>query len=175
MYRKKKILDIDHKKKVITLKEIFYILAKNKIWFAVTFLVVSICGLIFTFIRPTIYSMEASIILSDNYEYYDDFLLENFPGESKNLWLYEESKNKENENKILNTIDSEINSSEFIRELKNLISFDIDFDELAKSIYSYRKTGKILTIKTVHIDGGKAYEILEKSVYLLKNSKRAEF
>lgn len=162
------------RKKVKTLKEIFYILVKNKIWFAVTFLVVFICGLIFTFIRPTIYSMEASIRLSDNYEYYDDFLLENFPGESKNLWLYEESKIKENENKIINKIDSEINSSEFIRELKNLISFDIDFDELEKSIYSYRKTGKMLTIKTVHIDGGKAYEILEKSVYLLKNSKIAE-
>ncbi|GAH07612.1 unnamed protein product, partial [marine sediment metagenome] len=62
MYSKKIILDIDHKKNLITLKDIFYILVKNKIWFAATFLVVFICGLIFTFIRPTIYSMETSII-----------------------------------------------------------------------------------------------------------------
>lgn len=169
-----KKLNDNCRKKVITLKDIFYILVKTKLWFTITFLVVFTAGLIFTFIRPTIYSVEASIRLSDNYKYYNDFLLENFPNISENLWLYEESKIKENESKIIDVIDNEIGSSEFMGELKSLLSFDIDFDELEKSIYSYRKQDKILTIKTVYNNEQKTYEILEKSVDLLKNSKRAE-
>lgn len=167
-------MNSNSKKGEITLKVISHILVKNKLWFLITFLIVFAGGLIFSLASAYPHSIDASIKLTDNYKYYDDFLLENFPEKTENLWLYKESETGDKEIKILDSIQSEILSDNFLKELKGKLSFDISLENLKKSIYSYRENSKNLTVKIVYNDPEKTFEIANKLIELLRFSKEAE-
>lgn len=162
------------KKGEITLKVIFHILVKNKFWFLITFLIVFTGGLIFSLVSTYPHSIDTSIKLTDNYKYYDDFLLENFPEKTENLWLYKESEIKDKEIKILDSMQSEILSDNFLKELKRRLSFDISLEKLKKSIYSFRENSRNLTIKIVYNDPEKTFEIANELTKLLKFNKESE-
>ncbi len=162
------------KKGEITLKDIFHILVKNKLWFLIAFLIVFAGGLIFSLVSTYPHSIDASIKLTDNYKYYDDFLLENFPEKTENLWLYEESEIKDKEIKILDSMQSEILSDNFLKELKRQLSFDISLEKLKKSIYSFRENSRNLTIKIVYNDPEKTFEIENELTKLLKFNKESK-
>lgn len=167
-------MNLNYKKGETILKDIFYILVKNKLWFLIAFLIVFTGGLIFSLVSTYLHSIDTSIKLTDNYKYYDDFLLENFPEKTENLWLYEESEIKDKEIKILDSMQSEILSDNFLKELKRQLSFDISLEKLKKSIYPYRENSRNLTIKIVHHDMGKTFEIENELIKLLKINKESE-
>ncbi len=167
-------MNLNTKKGEITLKLIFHILVKNKFWFLITFLIVFTGGLIFSLISTYPHSIDASIKLTDNYKYYDDFLLENFPEKTENLWLYKESEIKDKEIKILDSMQSEILSDNFLKELKRQLSFDISLEKLKKSIYSFRENSRNLTVKIVYNDPEKTFEIANELIELLKINKESE-
>jgi len=167
-------LNSNTKKGEITLKVIFHILVKNKFWFLITFLIVFIGGLIFSLVSTYPHSIDTSIKLTDNYKYYDDFLLENFPEKTENLWLYEESEIKDKEIKILDSMQSEILSDNFLKELKRQLSFDISLEKIKKSIYSFRENSRSLTIEIVYNDPEKTFEIVNELTKLLKFNKESE-
>lgn len=167
-------MNLNYKKGETTLKDIFHILVKNKVWFLITFLVVFTGGLIFSLVSTYPHSIDTSIKLTDNYKYYDDFLLENFPEKTENLWLYEESEIKDKEIKILDSIQSEILSDNFLKELKRQLSFDISLEKLKKSIYSFMENSRNLTIKIVYNDPEKTFEIANELTKLLKFNKESE-
>ena len=169
-----KNLNSNTKKGEITLKVIFHILVKNKFWFLITFLVVFTGGLIFSLVSTYLHSIDASIKLTDNYKYYDDFLLENFPEKAENLWLYEESEIKDKEIKILDSMQSEILSDSFLKGLKRQLSFDISLEKLKKSIYFFRENSRNLRIKIVYNDPEKTFEIANELTKLLKFNKESE-
>ena len=160
--------------KIITFKDIFHVLVKNKKLFVITFLIIFIAGLIFFFVRVPVYSIEMPVKLSDNYGLYDNFLLNNFPSKSKALWLFKDSKIISEENRILHLIGSEIASDQFLYKLVGLLNFSVDFNELKESIYPYQQQSRFLTILVVSDSGEKAYEILEKLIGLLKNEKKEQ-
>lgn len=163
-----------HKKGEMTLKVISHILVKNKWWFLITFFIVFTGGLIFSLVITYQHSIDASIKLTDNYKYYDDFLLENFPEKTENLWLYKESEIKDKEIKILDSIQSEILSDNFLKELKRQLSFDISLEKLKKSIYSFRENSRNLTVKIVYNDPEKTFEIANELIELVKFNKESE-
>ena len=167
-------LNLNPKKGEITLKVIFHILVKNKFWFLITFLIVFTGGLIFSLVSTYLHSIDTSIKLTDNYKYYDDFLLENFPEKTENLWLYEESEIKDKEIKILDSMQREILSDNFLKELKRQLSFDISLEKLKKSIYPYRENNRNLTIKIVHYDMEKTFEIENELIKLLKVNEESK-
>ncbi len=167
-------MNVDLRKGDITVKTIFHILVKNKWWFLVTFLIVFSGGLIFSFVSTYPHSIDTSIKLTNNYKYYDDFLLENFPEKTENLWLYKESEMKDEENKILDSMKSEILSDIFLNELKEQLSFDINLETLKYSIYSYRENNRNLVIKIVYNDSEKLFEIANELMELLKFNKESE-
>ncbi len=167
-------MDLKYKKGEITLKVIFRILVKNKFWFLITFLVVFTGGLIFSLLSTYPYSIETSIKLTDNYKYYNDFLLENFPEETENLWLFKESEIEDKEIKILDSIKSEILSDNFLMELKKQLSFDIGLEKLKNSIYSYRVSSRNLAVKIVYKDPKKTLELANELMELLKLNKESE-
>jgi len=167
-------LNLNYKKGETTLKVIFHILVKNKLWFLIAFLIVFTGGLIFSLVSTYPHSIDASIKLTDNYKYYDDFLLENFPEKTENLWLYKESEIKDKEIKILDSMQSEILSDNFLKELKRQLSFDISLEKLKKSIYSFRENSRNLTIKIVYNDPEKTFEIANELTKLLKFNKKSE-
>lgn len=169
-----KNLNSNSKKGEITLKVIFHILVKSKFWFLIAFLIVFTGGLIFSLVSTYPHSIDASIKLTDNYKYYDDFLLENFPEKTEKLWLYKESEIKDKENKILDSMQSEILSDNFLKELKRQLSFDISLEKLKKSIYPYRENSRNLTIKIVYNDPEKTFEIANELTKLLKFNKESE-
>ncbi|TET09970.1 MAG: hypothetical protein E3J83_01255 [Candidatus Atribacteria bacterium] len=167
-------MNLNYKKGETTLKVIFHILVKNKLWFLIAFLIVFTGGLIFSLVSTYPHSIDASIKLTDNYKYYDDFLLENFPEKTENLWLYKESEIKDKEIKILDSMQSEILSDNFLKELKRQLSFDISLEKLKKSIYSFRENSRNLTIKIVYNDPEKTFEIANELTKLLKFNKKSE-
>ena len=158
----------------MTLKVIFHILVKNKLWFLITFLIVFTGGLIFSLVSTYPHSIDASIKLTDNYKYYDDFLLENFPEKTEKLWLYKESETGDKEIKILDSIQSEVLSDNFLKELKMQLSFDISLENLKKSIYSFRENSRNLIVKIVYSDPEKTFEIANELTELLKFNKKSE-
>ena len=161
------------KKGEITFKVIFHILVKNKFWL-ITFLIVFAGGFIFSLLTIYPYSIDASIKFTDIYKYYDNFLLENFPEKTENLWLYKESEIEDEKIKILDSMQSEILSDNFLKELKRQLSFDIDLEKLKKSIYSFRENSKNLTVKIVYNDPEKTFEIANELIELLKINKKSE-
>lgn len=167
-------MNSNSKKGEITLKVIFHILVKNKFLFLITFLIVFTGGLIFSLVSTYPYSIDTSIKLTDNYKHYDDFLLENFPEKTENLWLYEESEIKDKEIKILDSIQSEILSDNFLKELKRQLSFDISLEKLKKSIYSFSENSRNLTIKIVYNDPEKTFEIENELIKLLKVNEESK-
>ncbi len=162
------------KKGEITLKAISHILVKNKLWFLITFLFVFTVGLIFSLASTYLHSIDTSIKLTDNYKYYDDFLIENFLGKAENLWLYKESEIEDKEIKILDSMQSEIISDNFLKQLKGQLSFDISTEKLEESIYPYRENSKNLTVKIVYNDPEKVFEITNELMELLKFNKESE-
>jgi len=167
-------LNRNYKKGEITLKDIFYILVKNKFWFLIAFLIVFTGGLIFSLVSTYPHSIDTSIKLTDNYKYYDDFLLENFPEKTENLLLYRKSEIKDKENKILDSMQIEVLSDNFLKQLKRQLSFDISLERLKKSIYSFRESGRNLTIKIAYNDSEKTFEIANELIELLKFNKESE-
>ncbi|MCD4668991.1 MAG: hypothetical protein K8S14_00950, partial [Actinomycetia bacterium] len=110
----------------------------------------------------------------DNYKYYDGFLLENFPEKTKDLWLYEESEIENKEIKILDSIQSEIISDNFLEQLKGQLSFDVSLEKLKESIYSFRENSRNLTVKIVYNDPERTFEIANELIKLLKFNKESE-
>lgn len=167
-------MNLNYKKGETTLKVIFHIFVKNKFLFLITFLVVFIGGLIFSLVSTYPHSIDASIKLIDNYKYYNDFLLVNFPEKTENLWLYEESEINDKEIKILDSMQSEIVSDNFLKELKRQLSFNIGFEKLKESIYFFRENNKNLTVKIVYNDPEKTFEIANELMKLVKFNKAYE-
>jgi len=167
-------LNSNLKKGEITLKVIFHILVKSKAWFLITFFIVFTGGLLASLVSTYPHSIDASIKLTDNYKYYDGFLLENFPEKTEKLWLYEESEIEDKEIEILESVQSMILSDNFLKELQVQLSFDISLEKLKESIYSFRENSRNLRVKIVYNDPEKTFEIANELIELLKFDKESE-
>lgn len=88
--------------------------------------------------------------------------------------MYKESETGDKEIKILDSMQSEILSDNFLKELKRQLSFDIDLEKLKKSIYSFRENSRNLTVKIVYNDPEKTFEIANELIELLKFNKESE-
>lgn len=160
--------------KVIKLKQIISILSKRWRYFLVTFLIVLIAGLAYTFTSEPVYAAERSIELVRVDKQYSGLLSEFFPESSKDLWLYEGEDAKVTEKEIVDYIGEVIGTSSFLREIKNHLNFNIDEAELAESIHYYSRRNNVINIKIINSDREEVNLILQETVNLLQDYIRDE-
>jgi len=158
----------------VELKELFYILIKKRWWFVATFIVVLLIGIILTFLFTPQYNLISTVRITDNYSYYNDFLLKYLPEETDNLWLYDNSKISIVENKHLDTIAEELESDSFLEELSHSLDYDINKEQLKRIIVIERDTkNRTLSVNTVYDDIEITYEV-NRELFELYNSRNKE-
>ena len=107
------------------LKRLFKILNIRKTTFLITFIIVSIFGLTFTFLVSPEYSSTSQITLSDNEIFYNDALYKYFPGEANGLWIIPSTE--ESIQKVdyiigkLDPIDSQLKSDAILNNALNTL------------------------------------------------------
>jgi len=158
----------------VELKELIYIFIKKKWVFITTSIVVLLAGIILTFLFTPQYNLISTVRITDNYSYYNDFLVKNFPEGTDNLWLYDNSKIGIVENKHLDTIAEELDSNSFLEKLKSNLGYDISKKQLKRAIVIERDTkNRTLSINTVYGDTEVVYSI-NKTLFELYNDINKE-
>jgi len=126
----------------VNLKVFFRILIKRKLAFIITFILVFIIGIAYTFLVSPEYSSVSQITLSNNEIYYNDEFYEYLPDEADSLWIIPRVENEKRIDYIvgkLDPIDSEIKSEPLISDTINLLkskftNSDFTRSQLIKSV-----------------------------------------
>jgi uncharacterized protein involved in exopolysaccharide biosynthesis len=152
----------------VELRQLVHIFINKKWWFIYTVIAVFLIGIVLTFIFTPKYKMEGQLVINNNYEYYNDFLLENFPEETNSLWLYPESQAWPAEFKYLDSIAAELKSDSFLEELSNKLDYDISKERLKEIILTEvkEKVGP-LTLSAVYKDENIVFGITKNAIELI--------
>jgi len=132
----------------VELKNLIKIFIKKKWWFVGVFLVVSIAGILFTFLRTPQFSMTSSIVIASIKQEYFENLIQILPEKTNALISVNNF-----------TEEEEFFSEDLLQGTIKNLKFDIDIDELKDAINIYTAGNGILRLTTVHADADSAFEI----------------
>ena len=163
----------------LNLKSLFKILIKRKTTFLITFIIVSIFGLTFTFLVSPEYSSTSQITLSDNEIFYNDALYKYFPVEADGLWIIPSTE--KSIQKIdyivgkLDPIDSELKSDVILNNALDGLQGKITKTQLIKSVnISVDRWIGIVTIESYARTSDLAYSINKSILDSYVNQKKTE-
>ena len=149
----------------ISLKIFFRILAKRKVAFIITFAVVFIVGLTYSFLVSPEYSSTSQVSLYENEVYYNEEIYKYFPEDADNLWIIPDYKDQDNKRidyivGKLEPIDSELKSDMILNSVLDSFHGNIDKKQLINSIdVSIDRWVGIVTITTYSKTPDFAYSI----------------
>ncbi len=143
----------------IKLRDIVLIFLKRKWIFIGFFLVVSIIGLLFTFLKTPVYQSSSTLKLKD--VYYEENLYKYFPEEARSLGIFAPGMVvSELESEVLTGITKDIRDDILLDEVSAKLDFEIDKDKLNESISALIDQGnKVIRIIVTYISREGSYEI----------------
>jgi len=162
-----------HSVEQITLKGFFNVLNKRKIALIITFMVIFVFGLIYTFIVAPEYGLGSKIRISDSNIYYNSELYKYFPEEADNLWIIPEYKKMDYVVGKLDPISLELKVDNILDDVIKNIGNDLTERNLSKSIDIHIDRGLgIVTITTYAKTPELAYNINKHLINAYINNKK---
>lgn len=171
--------DKKYSQEVVDIKGILSIFKKRRWCFIVTFLVILILGLLFTFFiaRDFQYKASTSITLSDDNLRMHRTISDNYPQEAKDLWLFNEGKitNQYFKNHLY-LITSTIESEDFLEKVIKELNIDIETAELSQLTHIEKTMdGNGLTISNFYSNSDDAKEINQTLMGLYISQREEDF
>ena len=145
----------------IDLRDILGILIKRKWVFIITFIIVLIGGLLFTFlVFPEYYGSTSKIKISIGDIYYFDDLYKYFPAEASELYIFRTDMVESFEVDKLDIISEELKSDFILEEAIKKLNFEIGKSDLRKIIDTYVDRNTKTLIITAYVSSPElAYDI----------------
>lgn len=157
----------------ISLKFFFTVLNRRKITFIITFLLILLMGLVYTFLVAPEYGSSSQIKISDDDIYFNDDLYKYFPGEASNLWIFQNYNRINTAIGKLNPIVSELKSGITLNEIIKKANLKISPSVLLRSInINIDKYSGIVTITTYSKTKESAYQVNKILLETYINSKK---
>ncbi|MCL4385350.1 MAG: Wzz/FepE/Etk N-terminal domain-containing protein, partial [Cyanobacteria bacterium] len=163
------------KKNTIDLRDFPGIFWRKKFVFVITFIIVLILGILFTFLIAPDYISNSTLELSSGDMYFNDYIYEYFPAEASNLWILPRYRIDSAKMEKLNNMTGELKSdavlNEAVRKLNNVVSKD----ELNKAIETYVDPNQHLLFLKIHSkDSNLAYQMDKALIEVYKNIKKSD-
>jgi len=155
---------------ILNIKSIIKVFRNRKWWFVVTFIIVLILSLLFSFslYKNSYYGVKSQITITLNNNSYQVMVSELYPEGSAILWL---NLAEENIPSYLSYIVSGINNEIFINELNKSLNFDLSNNKLWERIsYNIDDKENKLTITTYSDDMETAKKINEALINIYTNN-----
>jgi hypothetical protein len=133
---------------VLNIKSIIKVFINRKWWFVITFIIVLILSILFSFslYKNSYYGVKSQITIPLNNNNYQVMISKLYPEESGTLWL---NLAEENIPSYLSYIVSSINNEIFVNELNKSLNFNLSNNKLWKRIgYNINDKKNKLTITT---------------------------
>jgi uncharacterized protein involved in exopolysaccharide biosynthesis len=156
----------------VSLRYILNTFRRKKWLFIGLFLVVVITGLLFTFLKTTLYQTSSVIKLEESF--YNDNLYKYFPAYSENLNIYPpETDTRELEIENLVKDARYLESDEILDAVLNKLNMDISSDDLNKAIDIYLdRDNNSLEIVVYYSDSNTSYQINNELVSVFIEYKK---
>ena len=160
----------------IDLRDILGILKKRKWVFAITFIIILIGGLLFTFLAfPEYYGSTSKIKISSNDIYYFDDLYKYFPAEASKLYIFKTDMIESFEVDKLDIISEELKSDFILEETIRKLNHETGKSDLRKTIDTYvDRNTKTLIITAYAGSPELAYDINRALLDTYKTNKDIE-
>ena len=158
----------------VSLKGLFRIVWRGKWWFAGTFILIIIAGLLITFLQIPEYRSESEITISSEYIYYNNEIYNYFPDEAGKLWItriFTGSNETDFENRALEEVSKEIKSTIFLEKLAEKTG--ISAKDLSGIVFISRESGTV-KITTITSNAETAYNINKNLIALYRESKSTD-
>jgi hypothetical protein len=142
---------------ILNIRRIIKVFRNRKWWFAVTFIIVLILSLLFSFslYKNSHYGAKSQITILLSNNRYRDIISELYPDESDNLWL---DLTEDNIAKYLGYIANWIDSEVFINELNKSLNLNLSNNKLRGRIsynINYHKNKLIITTYSDDVETAK--------------------
>lgn len=160
----------------INFRDFFRVIAKRKISFAITFIIILAIGLSYSFLIAPQYSSITEIGISNNHIYHNEDLNKYLPKEADGLWIIPDKGYLDYIVSKIDQIPSNVTSGEFLDELIKRANINIDKEKLFKSFDFYvDRTMGTLTITVYAKNPELAYTInkalLDELIDFKKNER----
>jgi len=121
----------------INFRDFFKVIAKRKISFTITFIIIFAIGLLYSFLVAPQYSSISEMEISKDHIYYNEDLYKYFPKEADNLWIIPDKDVLDYIVSKIDPISADVRSGDFLGKILAKINISIDKEKLFKYLDFY--------------------------------------